>query len=167
VIQTDAAINPGNSGGPLLDSAGRLIGVNTQIFSPSGASAGRGFAIPADTVNRIVPQLIRHGKVIRPGLGVVLADESVSRRLGVRGVLLLEVQAGGPAAKAGLRPTRRDRRGKVQLGDVITAIGGKPLTTGNDLYLACEKLQIGSRVKLSILRGQETLEVEATLGAVE
>jgi S1-C subfamily serine protease len=108
VIQTDAAINPGNSGGPLLDSAGRLIGVNTQIFSPSGASAGIGFAIPVDTVNRIVPELIRSGKIIRPGLGVELAEEQIAKKIGVSGVVIVDVARGGPAAKAGIRPTRRE-----------------------------------------------------------
>ena len=102
MIQTDAAINPGNSGGPLLDSSGRLIGVNTAIYSPSGASAGIGFAIPVDEVNRIVPQLIRHGKVVRPGLGVQVAPDHLADELGINGVVIVGVQPGSPAAKAGL-----------------------------------------------------------------
>jgi S1-C subfamily serine protease len=112
VIQTDAAINPGNSGGPLLDSAGRLIGVNTQIYSPTGASAGIGFAIPVDTVNRIVPELIRSGKIIRPGLGVELAEEQIARKIGINGALIVDVMRGGPAAKAGIRRTRRESSGR-------------------------------------------------------
>ena len=101
VIQSDAAINPGNSGGPLLDSAGRLIGVNTAIYSPSGVSAGIGFAIPVDTVNRIVTELIRFGKVVRPGFGVQVADEQIAQRLNVTGVLIVDVARGSAAAKAG------------------------------------------------------------------
>src|SRR5437867_7446434 len=121
VIQTDAAINPGNSGGPLLDSAGRLIGVNTAIYSPSGVSAGIGFAIPVDTVNRIVAELIRYGKITRPGIGVQLDEqinEQVSQRLGVKGVLVVDVVRGGAAAKAGIQPTRRDAEGRLRLGDI-------------------------------------------------
>src|SRR5712692_5340305 len=115
VIQTDAAINPGNSGGPLLDSGGRLIGVNTAIYSPSGASAGVGFAIPVDTVNRIVPQLIRQGEITRAGLGVRIGDDRVSRRLNLPGVLIIDISKGGAAAAAGLRGTRSDARGEVAL----------------------------------------------------
>jgi S1-C subfamily serine protease len=122
VIQTDAAINPGNSGGPLLDSAGCLIGVNTQIYSPSGASAGIGFAIPVDTVNRIVPELIRSGKITRPGLGVELAEDQIAKKIGLSGVLIVDVMRGGPAAKAGTRPTRRESSGRVILGDVIAPL---------------------------------------------
>src|SRR5207237_310543 len=125
VIQTDAAINPGNSGGPLLDSAGLLIGVNTAIYSPSGAYAGIGFAIPVDTVNRVVPELLRKGKVERPALGVHLADDSTARQLKVNsGVLIVDVLPGGPAAKAGLQSTRRERSGQLRLGDVIVGIDG-------------------------------------------
>ncbi|TPW18641.1 MAG: DegP2 peptidase, partial [Elusimicrobia bacterium] len=125
VIQTDAAINPGNSGGPLLDSAGRLIGVNTAIYSPSGASSGVGFAVPADVVAAIVPQLIKHGKVVRPGFGINIADDSILRRAGISGVLIRDVAAGSAADQAGLLPTRRDRYGRILLGDVIVAVDGK------------------------------------------
>src|SRR3990172_12877039 len=133
VIQTDAAINPGNSGGPLLDSAGRLIGVNTAIYSPSGASAGIGFAIPVDTVNRVVPELIRYGKVIRPGLGVQVAEDQLAQQMGLKGVLVVEVVPGTAAAKAGIRATRRDAFGRVRLGDVVVAIEGKKIESVNDL----------------------------------
>src|SRR5262250_1192674 len=121
VIQSDAAINPGNSGGPLLDSAGRLIGVNTAIYSPSGSSAGIGFAVPVDTVNRIVPQLIRQGEITRPGLGVRIGDDRVSRRLNLPGVLIIEVEKGSTAEAAGLRSTQVDGKGGIKLGDVIVA----------------------------------------------
>src|SRR5499425_120676 len=121
VIQTDAAINPGNSGGPLLDSAGRLIGVNAAIYSPSGTSAGIGFAVPVDTVNRIVPQLIRQGEITRPGLGVRIGDDRVSRRLNLPGVLIIEVEKGSTAEAAGLRSTQVDGKGGIKLGDVIVA----------------------------------------------
>src|SRR5262249_45219443 len=122
VIQTDAAINPGNSGGPLLDSAGRLIGVNTAIYSPSGSSSGIGFAVPVDTVNRIVPQLIRQGEITRAGLGVRIGDDRISRRLKLPGVLIIEVEKGGAAAAAGLRGTLIDAKGGTKLGDIIVAI---------------------------------------------
>src|SRR5262249_53917276 len=111
VIQTDAAINPGNSGGPLLDSAGRLIGGNPAIYSPSGTSAGIGFAIPVDEVNRVVPQLIRHGKVTRPGLGVQYAADQLARHLGKTGAMIVRVLPDSPAADAGLKPTMRDQDG--------------------------------------------------------
>ncbi len=163
VIQTDAAINPGNSGGPLLDSAGRLIGVNTQIFSPSGASVGIGFAIPVDTVNRIVPQLIRHGKIIRPGLGVQVAEDQLTKEFGLPGVLVVEVVSGKAAAKAGIRPTRRDFAGQLILGDVIVAMDGKQIDSVNDLYLVLERYQIGETVTLTILREGKRHEVKVIL----
>ncbi|HJL46915.1 MAG TPA: trypsin-like peptidase domain-containing protein, partial [Polyangiaceae bacterium LLY-WYZ-15_(1-7)] len=122
-IQTDAAINPGNSGGPLLDSAGRLIGVNTAIYSPSGTNAGVGFAVPVDIVRVVVPQLIQTGRVERAGLGVQIDEGQLGRRLGVRGVLVLGVVDGSGAASVGLRPTRRDpQTGGIILGDVIVAV---------------------------------------------
>jgi S1-C subfamily serine protease len=164
VIQTDAAINPGNSGGPLLDSAGRLIGVNTAIYSPSGTSAGIGFAIPVDEVNRAVPQLIKSGKVVRPDLGIELAEDQVMRKLDLEGVLILYVKPGGPAAKAGLRPTRRDGFGEIQLGDIIVAIDGKPIKTKDDLYSTLEAHQIGDSVTVTVLRDDERKDVQVTLG---
>jgi S1-C subfamily serine protease len=167
VIQTDAAINPGNSGGPLLDSAGRLIGVNTQIYSPTGASAGIGFAIPVDTVNRIVPELIRSGKIIRPGLGVELAEEQIAKKIGVNGVLIVDVMRGGPAAKAGIRPTRRESSGRVILGDVITAIEGKRIESPNDLFLILENHQVGDTVTVALLRDGKTVQTKVTLEAVQ
>ena len=167
VIQTDAAINPGNSGGPLLDSAGRLIGVNTAIYSPSGGSAGIGFAIPADTVNRIVPELIRYGKIIRPGLGIQIAEEQIAERLGVPGVLVVDVIAGSAAAKAGIRPTRREASGSVRLGDVITAVDGRKTESPNELFLALEKYRVGDAVNVTLLRDGKTVQTKITLEAVQ
>lgn len=166
MIQTDAAINPGNSGGPLLDSAGRLIGVNTAIFSPSGAYAGIGFAIPVDEVNRVVPQLIRHGKVTRPGIGVQVAPDQLAKQLGAKGVLILDLQADGPAAKAGLRPTRRDDANRVQLGDVILAIDGASVRSTNDLLDLLERRQPGETVSLTILRDEEEHQVQVALAPI-
>ncbi|MBK9062473.1 MAG: trypsin-like peptidase domain-containing protein [Acidobacteria bacterium] len=165
VVQTDAAINPGNSGGPLLDSAGRLIGVNTQIASPSGASAGIGFAVPADTVNEVVPQLIAHGRVIRPRLGITPAQEGIARRLGISGVLVMEVQDGTGAAKAGLRGTRRGTDGSVVLGDVIIGVAGKKVASYDDLVSALEKQKVGDTVPVRILRGEGETTVDVTLSA--
>jgi protease Do-like 1, chloroplastic len=167
VIQTDAAINPGNSGGPLLDSAGRLIGVNTAIYSPSGASAGIGFAIPVDTVNRIVPELIRYGKTTRPGLGVQIAEDQIAERLGVNGVLVVDVTPGSPAAKAGIRPTRRESSGRVRLGDVIVAIDGQKTESSNELFLALEKYRVGDSVTVALLRDGKTVQARVTLEAVQ
>ncbi|HVR15349.1 MAG TPA: trypsin-like peptidase domain-containing protein [Candidatus Limnocylindrales bacterium] len=167
VIQSDAAINPGNSGGPLLDSAGRLIGVNTAIYSPSGASAGIGFAIPVDIVNRIVPELIRSGKIIRPGLGIQIADDQIAQRLGVTGLLVVDVARGSAAAKAGIQPTRRDAEGRLRLGDIITALDGKKVESPNDLYLLLEKYKIGEAVNISILRNGKTVETKVALEAVQ
>lgn len=167
VIQTDAAINPGNSGGPLLDSAGRLIGVNTAIYSPSGVSAGIGFAIPVDTVNRIVAELIRYGKVTRPGIGVQTAEEQIADRLGVKGILIVDVVPGSAAAKAGIRPTRREGSGRVRLGDVITAVDGKKVESPNELFILLENYKVGDVVNISLLRDGKNVQTKVTLEAVQ
>ncbi len=167
VIQTDAAINPGNSGGPLLDSSGRLIGMNTAIYSNSGAYSGIGFAVPVDTVNDVVPQLITHGRVIRPGLGVEVASDEISRRLGVRGLLILSVTAGSGAELAGLQPTTLSRSGRVQLGDVITAIDDTKVATNDDLLTALEKYQVGDTVKVTVQRSGKSVAVPVTLQAIK
>jgi len=167
VIQTDAAINPGNSGGPLLDSAGRLIGVNTQIASPSGASAGIGFAVPVDTVNRVVPELVAHGRVVRPRLGIAAAPEWVLRRAGVEGVLVMSVAEGSAAARAGLRGTSRAEDGSIVLGDVVQSLGGRKLASLDDLYAALEDHRPGDTVKLRVLRGDKTRDVEVRLDEPE
>jgi S1-C subfamily serine protease len=163
VIQTDAAINPGNSGGPLLDSAGRLIGVNSSILSPSGAFAGIGFAIPVDEVNRIVTQLIRHGTIVRPSLGVALAPDQLTQRLGIDGALVMRVEPGGPAAGAGLRPTRRNISGDILLGDVIVAIDDQPIGGTEDYFAALEEHEPGDEVTLTILRERQRRSLDVTL----
>jgi S1-C subfamily serine protease len=168
VVQTDAAINPGNSGGPLLDSAGRLVGVNTQIASPSGASAGIGFAIPVDEVNRIVPRLIRDGRFVRPALGVTGGNLNLSRALNLpRGVAIVQVGRGTPAERAGLQAFRRERGGDVIGGDVITAINDQPVADLDDMLAALEQRQPGDSVTLTVWRGGSTRKVNATLAAGE
>lgn len=167
VIQTDAAINPGNSGGPLIDSAGRLIGVNTQIASPSGASAGIGFAIPVDTVNRVVPEIIRQGRVDRPTLGVVIWPDSITiRELSVRGVLLREVAPGSSADRAGLRGTDFDAMGRPRrLGDLITRIGDQPVNNSDDLLDALVQYNVGDEVQVTFIRDGDTKTVTVKLQA--
>jgi len=168
LIQTDAAINPGSSGGPLLDSAGRLIGINTAIYSPSGAYAGIGFAVPVDTVNRVVPQLIAQGKYVPPSLGVsVDADINrlVTAKLGVKGVLVLNIEPGSSAEAAGLRATQVDGEGNVTPGDVILAIDGKPVDSVAALTSRLEDYHVGDQVKLHIWRAGTDLDVKVTLQA--
>jgi S1-C subfamily serine protease len=170
VIQTDAAVNPGNSGGPLLDSRGRLIGVNTAIYSPSGASAGIGFAIPVDTLQRVVPEILKHGRVIRPTLEAQFFPDSLLRRMGLKGVLIARVNRDGAAARAGLRPTRQSFDGDVQWGDLIVAVDGKPIETVDELLTALEQRSVGDEVKLTIIRGlggerEQSLEISLTLAA--
>jgi 2-alkenal reductase len=150
VIQTDAAINPGNSGGPLLDSAGRLIGVNTAIFSPSGASAGIGFAIPVDVVNRVVPQLIKNGRTPTPGIGIVAAQEAAAARIGVKGVIIMRTVPGSPAAQAGLRGVDASAG---TIGDVIVAANGHPVQRLSDLTSEIERVGVDGSVELTIERG--------------
>lgn len=167
VIQTDAAINPGNSGGPLLDASGRLIGVNTAIYSPSGAYAGIGFSIPVGVVNWIVPDLIKYGKVIRPSLGIELARQQLTERAGIEGALILEVVPGSPAEKAGLKSTRRNRRGEIELGDIITKVDNKVIESNTDLILTLEKYKAGDEVQLEILRENKTTELSVQLGSAQ
>ncbi|NKB89012.1 MAG: trypsin-like serine protease [Acidobacteria bacterium] len=162
VIQTDAAINPGNSGGPLIDSSGRLIGVNTAIASPSGAYAGVGFAIPVDTVRWVVPDLIQHGRVQRPSLGFTHWDISVNRRYNFAGVMVRTVTPEGSASTAGLQGTYRDERGRVVFGDVVTSVAGQPVGTPGDLLLVLESLEIGETVRVTYMRQRReyTTEIE-------
>ena len=165
VIQTDAAINPGNSGGPLLDSAGRLIGVNTAIFSPSGTSSGVGFAVPVDTVNRIIPQLLAEGKVSRPYLGVQVSDpvsEQVLGRRGVPGVLVMGVEADSPAEKAGLRGVQQTAEGLI-LGDIIQQAAGKPVRRVDELFAILERHKPGETLRLKVLRDGKSVEVDVIL----
>jgi S1-C subfamily serine protease len=163
-IQTDAAINPGNSGGPLLDSGGRLIGMNTSILSPSGASAGIGFAVPADTIARVVPMLIRYGREVRPTLGVELAEDALTQRLGLNGALIVNVLPGTPAEKAKLVPTEQDPgTGRITLGDVIVGVDDAAVQTTSDLYLALEGHKDGDEVVLHLMRNGKALDVKLAL----
>jgi S1-C subfamily serine protease len=164
VVQTDAAINPGNSGGPLLDSSGRLIGMNTAIFSPSGASAGIGFAVPVSSINRVVTQLIAFGKLVRPGLGIQIAEAALAGRIGVKGVLVLGVMAGSPAEQAGMQPTRRNAvTGALELGDVIVALDGETIAQPADLYRFLDRKGVGAEVKVTVLRGRDRRDLRLTL----
>ena len=165
LIQTDAAINPGNSGGPLIDSSGRLIGVNTAIFSPSGSSAGIGFAVPVDTVNRVVPQLIRTGTYRPPLLGVVHDERinALARRQGIDGVLVLDVVPGSPAALAGLRAASQDPAGRIIPGDVVVALGSRPIATSPDLRGALDQHVPGETVDLVVRRDGREIRMPVAL----
>ncbi|TAK44143.1 MAG: trypsin-like serine protease [Saprospiraceae bacterium] len=167
VIQTDAAINPGNSGGPLLNSSGSLIGVNAAIYSPSGASAGIGFSIPADVVKWVVPDLIQYGKINRPSLGVEFASQQWMKRYGLEGALIVSVEKGSSAEKAGLRPTYRNRNGRIALGDIIKGIDGNRVEAVSDMKLILEKYKAGDVVKVRFLREDKELEVAVKLEAPE
>jgi S1-C subfamily serine protease len=168
LIQTDAAINPGNSGGPLLDSAGRLIGVNTAIFSPSGAYAGVGFAVPVDTVNRVVPQLISRGRYTRPVLGVSVdaaLNEMVQRRTRAKGVAVAAVERGSPADQAGLRGAQIDRRGGLVPGDIIVSVDGRPVSEPAELIARLDERKVGDVVTLRVMHEGSEREVKAKLAA--
>jgi S1-C subfamily serine protease len=166
LIQTDAAINPGNSGGPLLDSAGRLIGVNTAIFSPSGASAGVGFAVPVDTVNRVVPQLIGRGEYTRPVLGIEV-DEDLNRlitgQLGTKGVAVLGVSPGSAAAAAGLEGVRTQTDGSITPGDIILSVDGEPVDSVGRLLARLDDHAVGDTVRLTVVRGGQKRDVSVKL----
>lgn len=167
MIQTDAAINPGNSGGPLLDSSGSLIGMNTMIFSKSGSSAGIGFAVPASTIARVVPQLIEHGAVKQVGIGVQIDPQGrLERRAGLKGVIVLETTKGSPAEKAGLKGVERTRGG-LAIGDVIVGVAGKQVEDYDDLYNALDGFEEGAQVKLRVQHGQAVRELELQLVQVK
>lgn len=159
VIQTDAAINPGNSGGPLLNSSGRLIGVNTAIYSPSGASAGIGFSIPVDVVSWVIPDLIQYGKVNRPLIGVSLARPLRN----IKGAIVLGVEENSPAQRAGIQPTTVDQNGNINLGDIIVAINQESVASNSDLYLALEKYQAGDEVLVTVKRNDRELQLPVQL----
>src|SRR5262249_8174007 len=160
MIQTDAAINPGNSGGPLLDSTGQLIGMNTMIFSKSGSSAGIGFAVPVATIARIVPQIIKTGRAEQLGLNIVIDPmQKLERRLGLRGVIILAVPPESSAAKAGLRGVTQTRKG-IALGDVIVGIDDRRIETFDDLYSALDVHKPDDVVKVTVARGEESLNVK-------
>jgi len=165
VIQTDAAINPGNSGGPLLDSAGRLVGVNTSIYSPTGSNTGIGFAIPVDTVNRIVPQLISKGEVARLVLGVTIQTlgREARQQFGTQGVMIREVSEGFGAAEAGLRGVSWDEDGRFIPGDIITEVDGQPIETVDDLYPILDRHQAGDVVDVRAIRDGRPFSVQVEL----
>ena len=165
VIQTDASINPGNSGGPLLDSAGRLIGVNTAIYSPSGANAGIGFAVPVDTVNAIVPQLIKHGKLTRPGLGINILSDQIAMQQGIKGVVILGVTPGGAADQAGIVGTQQTQAGWV-LGDVIVKLDNVDVAKSSDLFRALDARKVGDEVEVVLERQRQKRTVKVTLQAL-
>ena len=166
VIQTDAAINPGNSGGPLLDSYGRLIGINTAITSPSGAYAGIGFAVPVDLVNRYVPQLIKHGKIIRPGLGISLLPDYFLEQWGVQGACILNISKGSAAADAQLKETQRDVFGNLTLGDIIVKVDKYPIKSNNDLIDVLDSYRVGDEISLEYLRDKKIHKTKIRLQAL-
>ena len=163
VIQTDAAINPGNSGGPLLDSAGRLIGINTAIVSPSGAYAGVGFSVPVDVVNRVVSQIVKYGRVRKAGLGITMVDDNWVRQRGIKGVLVGEVLPGSGAQKAGIESPKIDRRGNLLQADLIVACDSVSVETQNDLYRILDQHEIGDTVLVKVQRNNKAFEVQVTL----
>lgn len=165
VIQTDAAINPGNSGGPLLDSSGRLIGVNTAIYSPSGAYAGIGFSVPADVVNWVVPDIIKYGEVRRPILGVELVNEQMRVREQASGPIIMNVTPGGAAQQVGIRGMSRDAYGRNQQGDVILAINGQKVETNLDLIFELEKYAPGEEITVTYQRGKKEIDIDLRLGS--
>lgn len=172
MIQTDASINPGNSGGPLLNSSGELIGMNTMIFSNSGSSAGLGFAVPVDTIKSIVPQLIKHGKVTRPGLGISIMDDSVKERLvrvgkiSEKGIMITALDEKGPAGKAGLKGLSQDRRGQIYPGDIILSIDNKEVNTLDDIYQLFENYKVGDSVTIKYLRNEKIQNVSVKLDGI-
>jgi S1-C subfamily serine protease len=159
VIQTDAAINQGNSGGPLLDSQGRLIGINTMIFSLSGSSSGLGFAVPADTIGRIIPELIKHGKITRPGLGVGIGENPY----GEKGLIITYIYPNGGAAQAGLRGIVHDQWGRPYIGDILLEVNGQEINSYNDIYLVLEKHKIGEKVEITYSREDKIKKVKVEL----
>jgi S1-C subfamily serine protease len=168
MIQTDAAINMGNSGGPLLDSNGNLIGMNTVIFSTSGSSAGLGFAVPADTIKVIVPQLIQHGKLIRPGLGIGIVPDSMKRRIigDDKGIIISHVDEKGSAAKAGLKGMTQDQFGRTYLGDIVLSVDGQDVNNLDDIYQVLEKHKIGDEVMVKYRREGKILAAKVLLQAL-
>jgi protease Do-like 1, chloroplastic len=166
VIQTDAAINPGNSGGPLLDSSGGLIGINTQIVSPSGAYAGIGFAVPVNTITRVIPQLIKFGKLIRPGMGISLIPDSIAARWGIQGLIIAKVEPGSPGEKAGLESARETSLGRIQLGDIITKLDEEPVKIFDDLVRILDRHKIGDRITVEVHRKGKPRKVVVELQAI-
>ncbi len=167
VIQTDAAINPGNSGGPLLNSQAQLIGVNTAIITPSGGSAGIGFAVPVNIVKRVVPQLIQHGKVIRPGLGIQTLPDNIAANNDIDGIIIARIFPGTNAAKAGLKGLVKGFYGQITLGDIIVGINNKKVVNGDELSYELEQFNIGQTVNLIILRNGKKISVSVKLQQID
>jgi S1-C subfamily serine protease len=167
VIQTDASINPGNSGGPLLNSLGQLVGVNTQIISPSGASAGIGFAIPVNTIKKVVPQLMQYGHEVQPTLGIQYVSDTVARQRGIGGIIIGAVNPNAPAGRAGLQGLQQDRRGGYQLGDVIVEIDGATINSSDDMLNALEQHKPGDKVKVVTDRNEKRMEFDVVLAGPE
>jgi S1-C subfamily serine protease len=166
VIQTDASINPGNSGGPLLDSSGRLIGINTAIYSPSGANAGIGFAVPVDTVNQIVPQLMKYGKITRPGLGISILADQIAQQNRIDGVVVLQVAPSGAADQAGLVGAKTAQSG-AEINDVIVGIDGAEVHHANDLYKALDTHKVGDVIDVTVENHGKRRSAKVTLQAVQ
>ncbi len=161
MIQTDTPINPGNSGGPLLNSAGQLIGLNTMIFSRSGSSAGIGFAVPADDIQRIVTQIISHGRVVLSGIGIQRVEPNIAKKLGIKkGILIADVLPHTPAQQAKLRGTHKDSWGRVVVGDVIVAINAHPIANYDNLYHMLSEIKVGEQVTVSIQRGNKQMDIK-------
>jgi S1-C subfamily serine protease len=167
LIQTDAAINPGNSGGPLLNSKGELVGVNTLIYSTSGTSAGVGFAIPVNEVKKIIPQLIRYGKIMRPRLGIFTVPDAIAQRYRIEGIVIHEVQPGSPADKAGMIGLRKDARGNIVWGDIIVKIADQSILNQDDLFDILERFQPGDTVEVETIRGRSRRQFDITLAPPE
>lgn len=164
MIQTDASINPGNSGGPLLNSSGEVIGMNTVIYSHSGSSAGVGFAVPVDTIKRVVPQLISHGKVVRPALGIGILPEGVKRRFGInKGIVISVVDENGPAFHAGLVGIGQDKWGRIYLGDIITKINDQEVNSYDDIYNTLDKYNSGDTVSVEYIREGKKKDIKIKL----
>jgi|APGre2960657468_1045069.scaffolds.fasta_scaffold09916_3 S1-C subfamily serine protease len=168
MIQTDAAINMGNSGGPLLNSSSNLIGMNTVIFSTSGSSAGLGFAVPVDTIKMVVPQLIKHGKIIRPGLGIGIVPDSMKRRIiqSSKGIIISYIDEKGGAAEAGLKGMTQDQYGRIYIGDVILSVDDQPVNNLDDIYQVIDKKKIGDLVDIIYRRDGKTLSAKIKLKAL-
>lgn len=165
MIQTDAAINMGNSGGPLLNSFGELIGMNTMIFSTTGSSAGLGFAVPIDTIKVIVPQIVQHGRVIRPGLGIAIVPDSMKKRImrSDSGIIISYVDEKGSAAKAGLKGMTQDNFGRIYIGDIILKIDGKDVNGLDDIYQILETKKIGDTILVDYKRDGKKIRVKVVL----
>lgn len=167
MIQTDASINPGNSGGPLLNSEGQLIGMNTMIYSRTGTSAGIGFAVPVDTIKKIVPQILKYGKVIRPGIGISFLPDRYTRRMDIKGVVVWEVPRNSTAYKAGIRGLGKDRYGQPYIRDIIVGIDNHKIESYDDYYNALDSYRIGAVVTLSLLRDREERKVKFRLVRID